>query len=68
MKKKNDEFYKIFQNKGMHHFKQLYFANKRKFQKGCGSYLFNGYKYIYDKSMYENKNYFLNYVNKIKRF
>jgi len=55
MKKKNDEFYKIFQNKGMHHFKQLYFANKRKFQKGCGSYLFNGYKYIYDKSMYEKQ-------------
>jgi len=55
MKKKNDEFYKIFRNKGMHHFKQLYFVNKRKFEKGCGSYLFDGKKYIYDKSMYEKQ-------------
>jgi len=39
----------------MHHFKQLYFVNKRKFQKGSGSYLFDGKKYIYDKSMYEKQ-------------
>ena len=55
MKKKNDEFLKIFQNKGKYYFKQLYFVNKRKFQKGTGSYLFDGKKYIYDKSMYEKQ-------------
>ena len=50
-----DEFYKIFKSKGKHHFEQLYIVNKKKFIKGCGSYLFNGNKYSYDKSMYEKQ-------------
>jgi predicted O-methyltransferase YrrM len=53
--RERDEFYKIFQSKGKHHFKQLYIINKRKFIKHCGSYLFNGHKYSYDKSMYEKQ-------------
>ena len=50
-----DEFYNIFKSKGKHHFEQLYIINKKKFIKGCGSYLFNGNKYSYDKSMYEKQ-------------
>jgi predicted O-methyltransferase YrrM len=53
--REKDEFYKIFQSKGKYHFEQLYFVNKKKFKKGCGSYLFNGKKYSYDKSMYEKQ-------------
>jgi hypothetical protein len=53
--KEKDEFYKIFQSKGKYHFEQLYFVNKKKFKKGCGSYLFNGKKYSYDKSFYEKQ-------------
>ena len=53
--KKKDEFFKIFNSTGKKHFKKLYLINKKKFIKGCGSYLFNGYKYIYDESMYEKQ-------------
>jgi precorrin-6B methylase 2 len=53
--RRTDEFYKTFQKKGKYHFKQLYFANKKKFLKGCGSYLFDGHTYSYDKSMYEKQ-------------
>jgi hypothetical protein len=53
--RERDEFYKIFQSKGKYHFEQLYFVNKKKFIKGCGSYLFNGQEYSYDKSMYEKQ-------------
>jgi hypothetical protein len=52
---KDDEFYRIFHSKGKSHFEQLYFVNKKKFTKGCGSYLFNGKKYNYDKSLYEKQ-------------
>ena len=51
----SDEFYKIFESEGKHHFKKLYFINKKKFNKNWGSYLFDGQKYIYDKSMYEKQ-------------
>ena len=50
-----DEFYKIFKSKGKHHFEQLYIINKKKFIKGYGSYLFNGKRYSYDKSMYKKQ-------------
>ena len=53
--RENDEFYKIFKNQGIKHFEQLYCINKKKFIKGCGSYLFNGSEYIYDDSMYEKQ-------------
>ena len=53
--RENDEFYKIFKNQGIKHFEQLYYINKKKFIKGCGSYLFNGSEYIYDDSMYEKQ-------------
>ena len=33
----------------------MYFVNKKKFTKGCGSYLFNGKKYSYEKSFYEKQ-------------
>jgi hypothetical protein len=49
-----EEFYKIFQSKGKHHFEQLYIINKKKINKHSGSYLFNA-KYSYDKSMYEKQ-------------
>lgn len=52
---KNNEFYKIFQNKGKYHFEKLYLANKKKFIKGRGSYLFDGKVYSYDKSMYDKQ-------------
>ena len=52
---RDDEFYKIFHSKGKSHFEQLYFVNKKKFTKGCGSYLFDGKKYNYDKSFYEKQ-------------
>jgi hypothetical protein len=52
---KNDEFYKIFQGRGKVHFKKLYSINKKKFQKNCGSYLFNGKKYIYDSGLYQKQ-------------
>ena len=47
--REKDEFYKIFQSIGKYHFEQLYIVNKKKFIRGCGSYLFNGRKYSYDK-------------------
>lgn len=53
--RKHDEFYKIFQNKGKHLFKKLFFINKKNFEKGCGSYLFNGKRYVYDQTMYEKQ-------------
>tara|TARA_B100000963_G_scaffold360544_1_gene391823 strand:- start:8123 stop:8959 length:837 start_codon:yes stop_codon:yes gene_type:complete len=53
--KKNDEFFITFQSEGQRHFNQLYFVNKKEFIKGCGSYLFNGNEYIYDKTMYEKQ-------------
>ena len=53
--REKDEFYKAFQSKGKRHFRKLYFVNNKKFYDGYGSYLFNGKKYVYDRSMYEKQ-------------
>ena len=52
---KNNKFYEIFQKEGKKHFENIYLVNKKKFHYGWGSYLFNGKKYEYDKSMYKKQ-------------
>jgi tRNA G46 methylase TrmB len=52
---KNNKFYDLFQSKGKRHFKNIFLVNKKKFHYGWGSYLFNGKKYLYDKSMYKKQ-------------
>lgn len=52
---KNEEFYKILHSKGIYHFKKIYTVNGNNYQKGCGSYLFNGKKYKYFQRTYEKQ-------------
>jgi hypothetical protein len=52
---KNNKFNELFQIKGKEHFKNIFLVNKKKFHYGWGSYLFNGKKYVYDKSMYKKQ-------------
>jgi hypothetical protein len=63
-KKEFEEFDKIFINKGYRHFNNLYLVNKKNFQKGCGSYLFNGFKYEYDRSFLEKQSLLFNLCKK----
>jgi hypothetical protein len=51
----NEEFYKILHSKGLYYFKKIYSVNGNNFQKGCGSYLFNGKKYKYFQPAYEKQ-------------
>jgi hypothetical protein len=51
----NEYFYKILHGEGLYHFKKIYSVNGNNFQKGCGSYLFNGKKYKYFKRTYEKQ-------------
>ena len=44
---------KLYENR--HIFYEIYDKCSNTFVRGCGSYLFNGQKYVYDESMYEKQ-------------
>jgi len=63
--KYNTEFTnKLLKNKNI--FYEIYEACGNKFWKGCGSYLFDGQKYNYCKSMYEKQELLFNQVKTVK--
>lgn len=52
---KDEEFYRIFQSKGIFIFDELLSINKNQYHNGWGSYLFDGIQYKYDITMYEKQ-------------